>query len=476
MARAAANTALLGIVSLVTATVRRALARHLHGRALRHVADVRPRRVARVRVAASAHHVAGVRFHCGSNRAGFRPAAWCRRRRAIRAGRPGSLDVLWHLPLPVLALSLPMAATFERLQSQSMAEAVHQPFVLAAIARGVSARRALLRHAWPSSVRPICAVYGLAIGALLSGSFIVEFVTAWPGLGRLTFEALRARDVYLVAACAATGAAFLALGTMAGISCSRPPIHGSGRSKPDEARGVVAASADRARRAWCAVALAQSTQSTVRRSALRAADTRPRVAGWRAAPFIHPLRMVSRFERRFEADPSRRVTLRWFTDRCARHRPIQTPVRRSCCSAPTATAATSSRACFTAHGPRWLSRSCRRCWRRCSAPCVGGVAGYVGGWFDGVLSRVSEFVLVLAGDLRCAGAARRAAAGPATVHGLHAPDRHLYASRVADRRSRRARDRARRARARIRTWPHVRPAPATAACCCAICCRHHAAF
>jgi peptide/nickel transport system permease protein len=126
------------------------------------------------------------------------------------------LDVLRHLPVPVLALALPMAATFERLQSQSMADAVHQPFVLAAIARGVPATRALLRHAWPSSLRPICGVYGLAIGALLSGSFIVEFVTAWPGLGRLTFEALRARDVYLVAACAASGAAFLAIGTMTG--------------------------------------------------------------------------------------------------------------------------------------------------------------------------------------------------------------------------------------------------------------------
>ena len=126
------------------------------------------------------------------------------------------IDVLWHLPLPVLALSLPMAATFERLQSQSMADAVHQPFVLAAIARGLPAKRVLLRHAWPSSLRPICGVYGLAIGALLSGSFIVEFVTAWPGLGRLTYEALRARDIYLVAACAATGAAFLALGTMTG--------------------------------------------------------------------------------------------------------------------------------------------------------------------------------------------------------------------------------------------------------------------
>jgi len=127
-----------------------------------------------------------------------------------------AIDVLWHLPLPVLALALPMAATFERLQSQTMGEALNQPFVMAAVARGVSSGRVLLRHAWPSSMRPICAVYGVAIGALLSGSFVVEFVTAWPGLGRLMFEALRARDIYLVAACAATGAAFLAVGTTAG--------------------------------------------------------------------------------------------------------------------------------------------------------------------------------------------------------------------------------------------------------------------
>jgi peptide/nickel transport system permease protein len=51
------------------------------------------------------------------------------------------------------------------------------------------------------------------IGTLFSGSFIVEVVTAWPGLGRLMWDALRARDLYLVAGCAATGALFLAIGT-----------------------------------------------------------------------------------------------------------------------------------------------------------------------------------------------------------------------------------------------------------------------
>ena len=125
-------------------------------------------------------------------------------------------DVASHLPLPALALALPIAATFERLQSQSMNEALHQPFLIAAIARGVAPADLIIRHAWPVSVRPICAVYGIAIGALLSGSFIVEYVTAWPGLGRLMFEALRARDIYLVAGCAATGGLFLAFGSLVG--------------------------------------------------------------------------------------------------------------------------------------------------------------------------------------------------------------------------------------------------------------------
>ncbi|HUU33344.1 MAG TPA: ABC transporter permease subunit, partial [Vicinamibacterales bacterium] len=51
------------------------------------------------------------------------------------------------------------------------------------------------------------------VGALFSGSFIVELVTAWPGLGQLLFDGLRARDVWLVAGCGATGAVWLAVGT-----------------------------------------------------------------------------------------------------------------------------------------------------------------------------------------------------------------------------------------------------------------------
>lgn len=127
---------------------------------------------------------------------------------------PWMSDLAWHLPLPALALALPLAATLERLQAQSIGDAVRQPFALAALARGLSREQLVLRHAWRASLRPVCALYGIIIGALFSGSFAVEYVTAWPGLGRLMYEALRARDIYLVAGCAAAGALFLAIGSL----------------------------------------------------------------------------------------------------------------------------------------------------------------------------------------------------------------------------------------------------------------------
>lgn len=123
------------------------------------------------------------------------------------------VDVARHLPLPALALALPMAATLERLQAQAIGDAAGKPFVGAAMARGLSHGEAIRRHAWRVSLPPVLGLYGVMIGALFSGSFIVEVVTAWPGIGRLMFDALRARDLFLVAGCAAAGATCLAAGT-----------------------------------------------------------------------------------------------------------------------------------------------------------------------------------------------------------------------------------------------------------------------
>jgi peptide/nickel transport system permease protein len=123
-------------------------------------------------------------------------------------------DLARHLPLPALALAIPLAASLERLQSEAIAAAAHESFVAASQARGAARLRAILHHAWPVSLRPVLGFYGVMIGSLFSGSFIVEVVTSWPGLGRLMFDALKARDLFLVAGCAATGAVFLAAGTL----------------------------------------------------------------------------------------------------------------------------------------------------------------------------------------------------------------------------------------------------------------------
>ena len=125
-----------------------------------------------------------------------------------------TVDLLHHLIVPAGALALPLAAMFERLQAQAMAEAIAAPFVLATLARGVPRSRVVWRDALKASLRPVAAVYGIVVGTLLSGSFVVEVITAWPGLGRLMLDALRARDVFLVAGCAAAGSIFLALGSL----------------------------------------------------------------------------------------------------------------------------------------------------------------------------------------------------------------------------------------------------------------------
>ncbi|HZR22291.1 MAG TPA: ABC transporter permease [Vicinamibacterales bacterium] len=134
-------------------------------------------------------------------------------RSATTAGG-GVLDVLQHLLVPAAAIGLPLAAMFERLQSQAIAETIAEPFVIATLARGVPRRRVIWRDALKASLRPVAAVYGLVVGTLLSGSFAVEVITAWPGIGRLMLDALSARDVYLVAGCAGVGSVFLACATL----------------------------------------------------------------------------------------------------------------------------------------------------------------------------------------------------------------------------------------------------------------------
>jgi peptide/nickel transport system permease protein len=119
-----------------------------------------------------------------------------------------------YLTLPSIALALPIAASLEQLQSRAMQDALAEPSVRAALARGCSVRRIVWRHALRLSLQPVLAIYGVIVGSVLSGSFAVEIVTSWPGLGALMYEGLVSRDLYLVAGCAAAGSIFLAGGIL----------------------------------------------------------------------------------------------------------------------------------------------------------------------------------------------------------------------------------------------------------------------
>jgi peptide/nickel transport system permease protein len=116
----------------------------------------------------------------------------------------------WNAVVPALALALPLAAILERLQSQAIRDTLGERYISAALVRGIPRRLVIWKHALRNALAPIAGLYGVIAGTLLSGSFIVEIISDWPGLGVLMVDGLRARDLHLVAGCAAAGAAVLA--------------------------------------------------------------------------------------------------------------------------------------------------------------------------------------------------------------------------------------------------------------------------
>jgi ABC-type dipeptide/oligopeptide/nickel transport system permease component len=106
-----------------------------------------------------------------------------------------------HLILPAITLGAPLAAVLVRMTRASVLEELHEPYVLAARARGVSVSRAVLRHAFRNSLIPIATVLGLQFGAVLTGAVITETIFAWPGVGRLLVQSITFRDYPLVQGC-----------------------------------------------------------------------------------------------------------------------------------------------------------------------------------------------------------------------------------------------------------------------------------
>ena len=106
-------------------------------------------------------------------------------------------DRLRHLIIPAFVLGTSGMAGLMRIMRGNMLEVLRAQYIITARSKGLMERLVVLRHATRNAVNPIITILGYEISGLLSGAVLVESVTSWPGLGRLTVGALLSQDYYL---------------------------------------------------------------------------------------------------------------------------------------------------------------------------------------------------------------------------------------------------------------------------------------
>lgn len=107
-------------------------------------------------------------------------------------------DLVKHAILPVFVQAFAGLAWLSRYTRSSMLEIIRQDYIITARAKGLSERDVIYKHALKNALLPIVTIFGLSLPGLISGSVIVETIFAWPGMGRLAFQAVLARDYPLI--------------------------------------------------------------------------------------------------------------------------------------------------------------------------------------------------------------------------------------------------------------------------------------
>ncbi len=110
-------------------------------------------------------------------------------------GQEGNLlDTLWHLVLPVTALSLGWIAWYSRFLRSSMLDVLHEDYVRTARAKGLGERGVYFKHALRNAILPLVTLIALDLPSLFAGALFVETIFSWPGMGRLFWDAAKGRD------------------------------------------------------------------------------------------------------------------------------------------------------------------------------------------------------------------------------------------------------------------------------------------
>ncbi len=284
-------------------------------------------------------------------------------------------DIISHMIMPTLALALPLAAVIVRLLKQSLKEAMLQDYVLLARIKGFRELRLVLQEALRNAVGPTLALTGVQFTFMIGGTVIVERIFAYPGIGNLAIDAVINRDFPADP------------GPRSVVRVDLHPDQYRGRSHRGGAQSALAA---------CLRAGAVEHWSPTSVTSTAPAEPRPPSIARRLAG-----RSQSRRRGRLHSVADRRRHIRP-ADRAAGSAGAKSVGRdgaadrlcrcrsRDICSAPTGSAATCSRASFSARAFRLRWRSSLPGLACLIGSLLGLLAGFLRGWVDAVISRLVD--------------------------------------------------------------------------------------
>ncbi|MCR4337379.1 MAG: ABC transporter permease [Candidatus Omnitrophica bacterium] len=123
-------------------------------------------------------------------------------------------DLLKHLLIPTLAISVGSIGALQRIMRGNMLEVLRHQYILAARAKGLPEHRVIYHHALRNAINPLITLLGYEFSGLLSGAALVEIICSWPGLGSLMLTAVRSKDLYLVMASMMMGGILFLIGNL----------------------------------------------------------------------------------------------------------------------------------------------------------------------------------------------------------------------------------------------------------------------
>ena len=124
------------------------------------------------------------------------------------------IDLLRHLVLPAIVVGLiPLAARMRQMRG-NLLDVLRLDYVTTARAKGLPENAVVFKHALRNAINPLITLFGYTLGSLVSGALIVEIIFSWPGLGRITFDALLTQDQYVVLGAVEIAAIMLIVGNL----------------------------------------------------------------------------------------------------------------------------------------------------------------------------------------------------------------------------------------------------------------------